>query len=398
MESRVALPARLERIRLPALLVGLLGLAACLVGVLSGPPHRFFLSYLFSYLFWIGIPLGCAAVLMLQHLTGGGWGLVIRRLLESGTRMLPLMALLFVPLLFGLDRLYPWTHDPHARGEGEAPFRAFYLTTGFFVLRAALYFAAWIVLGILLNRWSVEEDRAPRPELARRFRLLSAGGLVVYGLTVSFAAVDWVMSLSPEWRSSIIGMLFIAGQGVSGLGFVIALAALLSGEEPIKGAATPERFQDLGNLLLAFVMVWAYCAFSQFLIIWSADIKDEVSYYLYRGEGGWQWMALLLFLLHFLIPFLLLLSRFTKRRREMLGSVALALVVLRLVDLFWMVVPGQAQGRELSPVPPLRVHWLDLAAPLGIGGIWVAVFLWQLKREPLLPPNDFRLAEGARHG
>ena len=388
----------LDRIQRPALIVGGTGILLCIVGLLINTHHReqFFRSWLLAYLFWLGIPLGSFAILMLQHLAGGGWGLVLRRPLETAARTLPLMALLFIPLFFGLGKLYIWATDDAARGVGTTSLRAHYLTSGFFIVRTIIYFILWIGLAMVLNRWSTREDRGADPRLTRRFQILSSIGLVVYCLTMTFATIDWVMSLDPHWYSTIFGLLFIVGQVLSSLALMTALLALLSTRPPLSAIVTADHFHDLGNLLLAFTMLWAYMQFSQFLIIWSGNIADETPFYIYRTHRGWQVVGLLLIIFHFFIPFILLLNRRTKRTPHILAMVGLAIVVMRLVDLFWIIVPHHAQGRHLEISHPI-VHWLDIAAIAGIGGIWIWWFIFQLRRTALVAVNDPRLAEVTAH-
>lgn len=371
------------------LVVGVAGLAACLVGVFVSP-EQFFRSYLLGWVFWIGITLGCLAILMLQHLSGGGWGFVIRRLLESGTRTLPLMVVLFAPLAFGLKELYVWARPPDAI-ESEAlrtvlDHKRPYLNVYFFWLRTAFYFVSWAGLTYFINKWSGEQDSTDDPGPRRRTEALSGPGLILFGLTVTFASVDWVMSLEPEWFSAIFGILFMGGQALSAIAFVIAVAVVLGMREPMSRIISRGHLHDLGKLLLMFVMLWAYFSFSQFLIIWSGNLPEEIPWYLHRLHGGWQWVGLLLIVFHFALPFLLLLSRDLKRSGRRLATVAGAVIVMRLVDLFWLVAPEFSREG-------VRVHWLDLAAPVGLGGIWLWFFARQLRRRPLLPLMDPRTEE-----
>jgi hypothetical protein len=388
----------LDRIQRPALLVAGGGILLCLIGLLINTHHReqFFRSWLLAYLFWLGIPLGSCAILMLQHLTGGGWGLALRRPLETAARTLPLMALLFLPLFFGLGKLYIWVSDETARGVDSSPLRAHYLSTGFFVLRTVLYFILWIGLAFILNVWSKREDHNPDPALTRRFQVLSSTGLLIYCLTMTFASIDWVMSLDPHWYSTIFGMIFIVGQALNSLALMTALLALLATRPPLSKIVTADHFHDLGNLLLAFTMLWAYMQFSQFLIIWSGNTAEEIPFYIYRTHHGWQAVGLILIIFHFFIPFILLLNRRTKRTPQILGIVGLAIVVMRFVDLFWIIVPHHAQGRHIDASYPIP-HWLDVAAIAAIGGIWVWWFISQLRRTALVPINDPRLAEVPAH-
>ncbi|MBI2876766.1 MAG: hypothetical protein HYY20_07785 [Candidatus Tectomicrobia bacterium] len=390
MNQTEALQPRLDRLQRGSLIAGIVGLVLCVIGAFLSR-QQFFQSYLFAYLFWTGLALGSLAVLMLHTLVGGSWGVPIRHLLESGSRLLPLMALLFVPLLFGLQDLYSWARPEVAAQERLVQAKLPYLSVPFFLARTVLYFAIWIGLALLLNRWLHAQERTEAPLPERRLQGLSAIGLVLYVLTMTFAAIDWVMSLEPLWFSTIFGLLFVVGQGLVTFAFaIVALVLLVRGTslEPWVGT-TP--LHDLGNLLLAFVTFWLYLSFSQFLIIWSGNLPEESFWYMYRIQGGWEAIIIAVIVLQFALPFFLLLFRFVKRRGPFLAGVAATILGMRLIDLFWLVAPTfHREG--------LYVHWLDLAAPIGIGGIWMAVFTWYLKGRPLLPLHDPRLPEVARHG
>ena len=385
MNELETLQPDLDRIRKRALLVGGAALGICIVGAFPNP-DQFFRSYLVGYLFWIGIALGSLAILMLHQMVGGAWGFVICRTLESATRTLPLMGLLFVPLLFGMHHVYVWARPEAVAADELLQHKSPYLNFPFFATRAAIYFTIWIGIAYFMNKWSAELDRAAEPSLVRRLQRLSGPGLLLYGLTVSFAFVDWVMSLEPHWFSTVYGVMFMIGQALGALAFAIVVTALLVKRKPLSDVVAPSHFHDLGNLLLAFVMLWAYIAFSQYLIIWSGNLPEEIPWYLQRSSGGWQWVALLLFLFHFCLPFLVLLSRGAKRRVRILMTVAATLTVMRLVELFWLVAPA------FHPAG-FRLHWMDLGAPIGIGGIWIALFVWQLGKRALLPVYDPRLKE-----
>ncbi len=374
----------LSKLERPALLVGAAGLLLCGLGW-GTDPTQFFHSYLFAYVFWSGIALGCFAILMLQHVTGGEWGAVIRRLLESATGTLPLVALLFVPLVFGLGRLYEWARPEAVAHEGIRQFKSTYLNVPFFLGRTVVYFAVWLTVARLLNNWSIDQDRSPDPAPGRRMELLSRGGLVLYGLTVTFAAVDWAMSLEPHWFSTIYGVMFMGGQAVSAFAFIIAVAAVLADRGPLGEVISAKQFHDLGNLLLTFVMLWAYFAFAQYLIIWSGNLKEEISWYLHRQQGGWSALALAVILFHFCVPFVLLLSRGVKRSVRVLMTVALGLLAIHGIDVFWLITPAFSNS--------VSIHWLDVAAAVGLGGVWIGAFIWQLKKRPLLPLHDPSLPE-----
>ena len=369
----------LQQIERPAMIVGAIGILASFAGA-AFASDQFFRSWLLSYLFWFAIALGALPLVMLHHLVGGRWGFATRRILESATRTLPLMGILFVPLAFGIHSLYEWSDEAVVAQDIVLQHKSPYLNTPFFLVRAVLYFAAWLILGWLLNRWSDEQDRSRDASIVKRFERLSAPGLIIYALTITFAATDWVMSLEPHWFSTIYGMMFMVGQTLTTLAFVIAILALLADTPPLSGFLKPEILNDLGNLLFAFIMLWAYLSFSQYLIIWSGNLPEEIPWYLRRSRGGWQWMAVALALFHFAIPFFLLLIRRYKRQRQVISSIAIAVVVMRFVDLMWLVVPAHE--------PTFRVHWLDLATLAGIGGLWFAGFSKQLRKRSLLPLGD----------
>jgi len=369
--------ADMDRLRHRALIAGALGVAGCLVGAILNPT-QFYYSYLLAFVFWLGITLGSLALLMIQHLSGGAWGFVIRRPLEAATRLLPLMAVLVVPLFIGMRALYPWARPDVVAADVVLQSKRLYLNVPFFVLRTFVYFAAWMALAWFLNRWSAEQDERGEEPAGHKMRALSGGGLVLYVLTMTFASVDWLMSLEPHWFSTIFSVIVIGGQGLSGLAAAIVVLAALSHEKPVAEVATPARFHDLGNLLLAFLMLWAYFSFSQFLIIWSGNLPEEIPWYVHRIQNSWQWISLVLVIFHFAVPFALLLSRRTKRVSGTLVKVAIAILVMRIVELYWIIAP------ERFP-EGVHVHWLDVAAPIAIGGFWVSLFVREIKSRPLLP-------------
>jgi hypothetical protein len=394
MTQAAASPLVLVQMQRRAWLVGAAGVVLALLGVWLNLA-QFFRAYLVAYLFWSGLSLGCLALLMLHHLVGGAWGAMIRRLLEAGTRTLPLMVVLFVPLLYGLTTLYSWSQPEVVAHDGLLQHKSVYLNVPFFVQRAALYFAIWLIVMFFLNHWSRQQEQvagAPQERrVQRRLRLLSAPGLVLYVLTVTFAAVDWIMSLEPHWYSTLYGVVILVGQILAALALAIVLITQLAEVPPVSTVLTLQHLHDLGNLLLAFVMFWAYIAFSQFLIIWSGNLPEEVSWYIHRTQGGWEWLGGLVLLLHFGLPFVVLLSRTSKRRAQVLWRIAAGLLGLHLLELFWLVLPAFYPST-------LAIHWLDVGLPIGMGGLWMAVFVWQLQRRSLLPWHDPRLQEVVHHG
>ncbi len=383
-------PESIDRIRQRALIAGMVGLVICIIGILKAP-DRFFPSYLLAFMFVLGLSLGSLGLLMLQHLTGGNWGIIIRRPLESATRVLALVAVLFVPIFFGMRYLYAaWLNAPPS-GEGAlSEFQRSYLTLNGFRVRAILYFVVWLILVFIFNRWSREQDvnREDRG-LRRRLKMLAGPGIILYVFVMSFAAIDWVMSISPHWASTIYGFLFVAGQLISSMSLMIAVVVLLARTGPLSGVLQPRHIHDLGKLLLAFVMLWAYFSFSQLLIIWSGNQPEEITFYYSRLHSQWGVVAVIVVIFHFFVPFFLLLSRDLKRNTNLLPKVALWLIFMRLVDLFWMTRP------EFTPHAWPNV-W-DLAALLALGGLWFFVFAGQLKQLPLLPLGDPKLAEAIEH-
>jgi hypothetical protein len=329
-------------------------------------------------------------IVFIHYLSGGGWGAVIRRFLESSTRTFLLLAVLFVPILFGMHSLYEWTHPDVVAADPVLKHKSLYLNIPFFIARAAIYFLVWIALSLWLNKWSQREDQGSTPIISERLAFIGGIGLLLYGLTMSFASVDWMMSLEPHWFSTMYGLLVIAGQVLSAFAFMVTIAAILVQYKPFSEVISPTHFKDLGNLILAFVMIWAYLAFSQYLIIWAGNLPEEIPWYLHRLHKGWQYMAILLVLFHFALPFLLLLSRNLKRNPKILIAVALGILLMRLVDLYWMVAP------EFYP-NGFGIHYLDFLLPVGLGGIWLNFFLWQLKKRPLLAIHDPNLPKPGEH-
>jgi hypothetical protein len=379
-----------DRLQRAMLIVGLTALITTF-GFYARNPEQFFRSYLLAFVFWIGFPLGSMAILMLNHLTGGDWGLPIRRPLEAATRTFPAILILFIPLLLGLKTLYPWMRPEVVTGDAILRAKAFYLNPSFFLTRAAIYFVIWFGLSYFLNKWSEEQDRTGDPALAKRLEGLSGPGLIFYGLTVTYASIDWVMSLEPHWYSTIFGMIFMMIGVLGAMAMVIIVASLLARHEPFASLVVPAQFNDLGNLLLTFVMLWAYLSFSQWLIIWSGNLRDEIPWYMTRARGAWEGWGLFLIIFHFSVPFLLLLQRGLKRRVRALAWVAAALLVTDFMVVIWMVVPAFEPNR-------VHIHPQDLTAMCGIGGIWVAAFVWQLKRRPLLPLHAAQAEGVAQHG
>lgn len=411
MSTNYAAPAELGKTQGVAIGVGLLGIIGWVIGAVTSHDAKttFFQTYLVAYVFWIGISLGCLGLLMVQYLGGGGWGLIIRRQLESASSTLWMMAVLFVPIVLGIHSLYHWSH-PISPDEKEPvrkllEHKAVWLNSGGFTIRAVIYFVIWIGLMFLLRKWSAAQDTTPDPNEAQSWvqkaQNWSGPGFLLYGMAVTFASIDWVMSLDAEWFSTIFGLLTIAGQGVLSIAFLIWICVILSKHEPMAHVLKPKHFHDLGKLQLALVMVWSYFSFSQLLIIWSGNLPEEIPWFLRRFEGPWRPMGIALLVLHFILPFLLLLSRDLKKNGRRLVMVASLLIVMRLVDVIWVIVPQFDQmashGGEVHHTGPAQFA-VYVAATLGLGGLWLGWFFWQLRQRPLIPFNDPQLAEATAAG
>ena len=371
-------PPNMSRFQNRALIVGAVGLALMLIGAFINR-DQFFRSYLIGFTFWTGIAVGSLALLMLQHLTGGGWGLVIRRSLEAATRTFPLIVVLFIPFVLGSHSLYEWTHKEKLTE--VVKFKLPYLNLPFFSIRAIVIFGIWLLLAFFLNKWSLEQDRTGDSRFAKNLRVLSGPGMVLLIFSVTFASIDWFMSLEPEWSSTIYGFIFVASWSLSALAFVIAVLARLADDEPMKRIVAPLHFHDLGKLLLALVMLWAYFAFSQFLIIWSGNLPEEIHWYLVRMHGAWGVIIISVAILHFGAPFLFLLSRNLKRKPHRLVIIALLVLGMRVIDLWWMLVPAFTKEK-------FGLSWMDIVAPVAVGGLWLSFFTWQLGKRSLIPIND----------
>ena len=378
-----------ERLEKPALGAGLAALVLCAAWGFHDP-RQFFQSYLLAFVFWLGLPLGCSAILMLHHMVGGTWGFPLRRPLESATKTFYLMAVLALPLLFRLPALYSWADPAKVRADSLLQYKSLYLNVPFFLTRTAIYFSLWFLLTYLLNKWSRQQDETGDATLTSRLQILSAPGFLIFGLTVTFASVDWVMSLEPHWSSTIFGMIFMVSEALAAMSLVTITTIFLCKEKSLAGLVSPRVLNDYGNLLLTFTMLWAYLSFSQFLIIWGGNLREEIPWYMSRARGEWTSVALILIILHFAVPFLLLLTRYVKRRAEILGWVAAGLLVMSLVDIFWLMTPA------FHPAGP-EFHLTDLLAILGMGGLWLWRFTSQLQGRPLLPLHDPRLKEIMQH-
>jgi len=381
----------------------LFGVASLILAIFKDTREQFFHSYLLGFMLWLGVTLGSMAILMIQHMTGGKWGMVIRRQLEAAVRCLPLMAILFIPIIVGMPYLYSgdgqrhgWLNAVPKDGHLYDLSQEYMTRSGTpqflflngFIARAIVYFAFWLIIAYFLNRWSREQDSPPVVNPAPRFRRIAAPGLILYAFTISFAVIDWVMSLSPPWISTIYGFIFIVGELLSAICVMVIVETILSKYEPTSELLKPKEVHDHGKLMLTFVMLWAYFSFSQLLIIWAGNLPPEIRFFTRRLYSGWQAVALMLVIFHFAVPFLLLLSRSFKREARTLVWLASWLLFMRFVDLFWYIEPNFNQT--------LAWRWgylLDIVVPVAIGGFWFAMFWRNLRSRPLLPAYDMHAQE-----
>ncbi len=385
-------PNSIARLGQRALVLGVIGLALTAVGFIVDK-DQFFRAYLVAFVFWMGIALGSLGLMMVQYLSGGAWGLVVRRIFEAASRTIfPLGLILFIPVVIGIPSLYHWAHADAVGADPILRHKVPYLNVPFFIARSVGYFLIWWLFSFLLSRWSKEHDASGDQRVRQWMTNLSGPGVVIFCLTVTWAAFDWLMSLDPHWYSTIYGLLLIAGQAIAAMAFAIVIAMTLAKREPMSEVYQPVHFHDLGKLLLAFIMLWAYFAFSQLLIIWSANLPEEIPWYLRRFNGGFKWVGAALILVHFALPFALLLSRDLKRNSRRLAVVAILVIVMRVVDLVWQV--GPSEHASLSSI------WMYVAAPVGMGGVWFWWFTRELQNRPLLPirePNFEALLAAKNH-
>lgn len=390
-------PRELERIRTVALGAGGIGLLLWAAG-LYFEPEQGLRSWLLGFIFWGGISIGSIGILMLQYLTGGSWGVVVRRIAEAASRTLPLVIVLFIPLVF-IQYYHYWTTWPTT--DYAIAHRGWFMTQQSWILRSAGYFFLFWVMMHLLNKWGAAQDNSANYEESARWlgraSAFSGPATVFFVITLTFAVVDWVMMLDAHWFSTIWGLLFVAGWGLSCFCFCVVVLMYLSDKEPMNRVVGKRHFHDLGKLMLAFTMVWAYFNFSQFLIIWSGNIPEETGWYIVRMKGPWLLVGAMLVLFHFAFPFLVLLQQDFKRKAKWLASLAVFILVMRLVDMFYLIGPSPRIDKTIEK-GAFILSWMDVVAPIAIGGIWLWFFLGQFIKRPLVPVMDPFLENAVKHG
>lgn len=400
MDATFKAPAELRRYQALALALGVLGAIALVAGGLVGHnPGQMFRSFMIGYIFWIGVSVGSLGLLCLQYVTGGFWGIAGRRIFEASSRGLLPMAILFPVIVVGMKYIYLWAVPGIIGVDDIIRKKSAYLNREGFILRAVAYFAIWGLIAYLFSKWSRKQDEQGDHGLALWMSRFGGPALIFLILAVSFAAIDWVLSLDPHWSSTIFGLIFVANWGLTALAFTIAIMAWLVGRAPMKDFYGAPHFHDLGKLMLALTMLWAYFSFSQFILVWSANLPEETGWYITRMSNGWGFVGAAVLILHFAIPFLILLNRNIKKKPHILVLVAVWLLVMRVVDLFWLIAPTYSfMSPGEHPTSVFHLSWMDLAAPIAVGGLWMAHFFWTLSSRPLLPVNDPNFARSEAHG
>jgi hypothetical protein len=366
-----------------ALMVGSVGLIGCFIGFRTGR-DQFFHSYLTAYIFWVSIGLGALFFILLHHLVDATWSVILRRLAESVMVTLPIMVVFFLPVLFGLHDLYHWSHADAVAEDVLLQKKSPFLNQNFFIIRAAVYFTIWYLLGRNLYKTSLLQDKAPSQNIIERMRAVSGPGMLLFALSITFAAFDWLMSLDPHWYSTIFGVYFFAGCLLSILAFITLIVVFLRRNGILHEEITVEHFHDLGKLMFAFTVFWAYIAFSQYFLIWYGNIPEETVWYLHRWEGNWKCLSLIIVFGHFVIPFGVLLSRVPKRNVTVMAIMSIWILAIHWVDLYWLVLPNLHKHH-------FHFSWMDLVTFLGVGGIFLFFFWKRFSSQPIIPVKDPKL-------
>jgi hypothetical protein len=373
--------------RIPAIgaAVAALGIAGCAI-LGPGNPKQFFFSWLMSFLFFLSLALGGLFFVLIQYASQGSWGIVVRRIGETVFATIPVLAVLFLPLLFGLHDLYPWSVPGAGEHDALLRWKAPFLNVPFFVTRAAIYFACWSAIALLYYNLSRGQDATDELAVSARLRKFAGPSLILLALTSTFASVDWIVSLTPHWYSTMFGVYFFAGSFIGFIALMSVLVPAMLRAGLLDAIVTAEHLHDIGKFLFAFMCFWAYIGFSQFLLIWYANLPVETVWFKARIEGSWKMVSILLMVGHFVVPFLFLMGRTVKRKAWTLALGGAWLLVMHLTDLYWQVMP------TLHP-EGVRPSLLDVTAFLSVGGCFVAAMGWLMRRQALVPLRDPRLPE-----
>lgn len=367
-----------------ALVVGVIGIAGS-VAAFFVDSHQFMYSYLTAFSFWVSIGLGGLFFTMIHHLANATWSVVVRRLIESVMAVLPVLIVFFIPIALGLTTLYHWTDTTAVAADHLLTKKAGFLNTWFFVVRTIVYFAIWGFLAYKLYRISLDQDKGHNPNMVARWRKISAPGMILFAVTLTYASFDWIMSLDPHWYSTIFGAYYFAGAAMGAMAFTAIMVVYLTKKNVLADTITVEHRHDIAKLTFAFLIFWAYMAFSQYFLIWYANIPEETIWYQYRWEGSWKTISLIIVIGHFAVPFLMLITRAAKRSANFLMFVAVYMLVMHYIDIYWLVLPNLFHhGPQFS--------WMDLVSMMAIGGPFVWYFWKRFTSAPLIPVGDPRLS------
>ena len=404
-EPHASATRRLEQAMMPSLIAAGIGALLLILGLFFEPgqgmgfhPGQVLRSWLFGWVFWFGLSVGCMGIVMMQRLTGGGWGYLVRRFGETAGMVVPVLAILFVPVILGVRYIYPWADPSQVAQDAVLRHKASFLNWPSWTGRSVIYLAIFTVLTWMLSSSTLNGYREPSPQRTARLRRLSAGGLVIYFFAMALGGVDWIMSREPHWDSTIFGFILVVSQALTATCFLILALAYFVNEPPLKEMTKANHLNDLGSILVMFVILWAYMSFGQFLIIWLGNKQDEIIWYIRRTDGGWRWVAAALIAFHFLIPFILLLQRSIKRKIGPLAAVAAGLLLMRYIDVLYWVTPGDSMGAVWS-----GFHWfyseiVNAVAWITVGGVWIAAFIWLLRGKPLIPVGEYFPVAPKDHG
>ncbi|MBD3377187.1 hypothetical protein GF406_19310 [candidate division KSB1 bacterium] len=368
-----------------SLIIGAVFLALSVIGFFVDK-NQFFFSYQVAFTFWLSIGLGGLFLTLLHHVFGATWSIVLRRIMETIMSVLPWMVLFFLPMLLGLHELFHWTHSDAVAHDPLLQQKQPYLNVPFFIIRAVIYFSVWIYLARWFYKKSVDQDKEYDHKQAHRLRQVAAPAIILFALTLTFAAFDWMMSLDPHWYSTIYGVYYFAGSTLATISILIIFTRTIQAKGGMKNVLNLDHYHDMGKMLFTFVVFWAYIAFSQYFLIWYANIPEETLYYFHRWEGNWKTISLIIVFGKFVIPFLILITRSSKRNLTFLTTISLWLLLMQWLDLYWMIMPT---------LHPHSTHfsWLDVTTLLGIGGVFVGLFFNKVQKQEIVPVNDPKLPQ-----
>jgi hypothetical protein len=385
---------RLSRFQLPALGVGLLALVAAIVVAFMGGEagqQQFFRAYLFAWIAIVGLAIGSLAILCIQYLSGGDWGVLLRRNMEAGAKTLPLVALAFIPIGLGMHELYEWSHASVVASDPILQWKRPFLNPQMFWGFSLAFLIIWSAIGWYLTKLARDYEDSGSPWIALRMRQVSAATLLFLGLSMTIASTHWIMSLEPHWFSTMYGISFIVGALLISHAFNVLVLTANREEGILPRITTRIHYRDVGNLMLAFVMLWAYTAFCQWLLIWYGNLREEIPWYIRRSTGGWLYIGAALLIFHFFVPFFALLNRPVKENPRILAGVMVYLIFMRFVDLYWLIMPAfHADGIHFSI--------LDVLLPVALLGLWIAAYLTFLRKRNLLPTYEPFVQEALTHG